>query len=251
MPFDNQLRQALGMSSAPVGTPTAPLQQTPTTNSGQQNQPSTNTPNSTAYPVGTCAPQTYCSQSDGNIYYRATTCVDQRYQTCANGCSGLTCNATSTNSNAQLSNLLSPDQTTLSSNDNQNTSTNGSTSTFDLIDFFANPLSAVQIATATPIDITNAVQDTGNASVLQPSTALPTGAIQTQPQSPASHGPTSQQTFTSPDLANSPSTYVPPTQSTFTQNILAQMKTVLLAMQEYLRPFGNLTRPVISAPTSE
>jgi hypothetical protein len=210
-------------------TPTTPTTQTSPT--ATQTPPPIGTLNSTPYPAGTCNPQTYCSQSDGNIYYRATTCVDQVYKQCSNGCTGFICNATST-SDSSLAGLLS-DGTNNNSNDNSNS--NG-TSTFDLISYFANLPAATDIGTATPIDITNSVQNTGNASVLQ---APPAGQlIQTPPQgSVTGYGPAPQQTFTSPDLANTPGGYGPQP-STF-QAAVANIKAALVLMLNYLQPFGG------------
>ncbi len=248
LPLDQQIRQALGMQPTPPPPPPPPMQQPPQTiqqpaqaapaqqtqsQTLQQTPPPIGTLNSTPYPAGTCNPQTYCSQSDGNIYYRATTCVDQMYQKCSRGCSGLICNATST-ADSQSGSLLMPSIT----NDNTNTNSNqNGTSTFDLISYFANPVAvAANVATATPLDITNAVQDTGNASVLQPSGTT----IQTPPQGSSGYGPVPQQTFTSSDLGNVPTGFAQP--STF-QTAVANMRATLLGILSYLQPFGGRIAP--------
>ena len=243
-PFDNQLRSVLPTSPAlPVQQP---LQTTPvTSNTSVTPVPVTasSTPpaigtgvNTTPYPAGTCNPQTYCSQSDGNIYYRATTCVDQVYQWCSSGCTGLICNASSTSAtDSNLSGLLTPD--TSNQNSNSNTNSNG-TSTFDLIDYFANnSITATDIGTATPIDVSQLLQDAGanQASTLQPTQSGP--PIQTPPQGSVGYGPVPQQTFTSPDLANSPGYYAG--QSSTFENALAGMKVTLLGILNYLQPFGG------------
>lgn len=244
LPFDQQARQALGMQPAPPPPPAPPAQptpaSTPATTPASTNPSSTqNTPpgigsslNTTPYPAGTCAPQTYCYQTDGNIYYRASTCVDQIYKQCSSGCTGLICNATSTASNTN------PFLSDFSSNTG-NGSTNGSsgTSTFDLIDFFANPTGvSTAVGTATPIDVNQAIQDTGNAEVL--GAAPPASALNGTPAGGQTGGLAPQQTFTSPDLSNSPTSFNPQQASTF-QQILAQMQAVLSDMIPYVTPFGG------------
>lgn len=243
LPFDGALRRTLGVPPPPPppsyqSQPLQSLQQNPSTQTqSQQSAPALDTLNTTAYPAGTCAPQTRCSEQDGNIYYRTSTCIDQKYLTCTNGCSGLTCNATSTGSGSSgLFDLLNPATSSQSTNTG-GSGTSNSTSTFDLIDFFANPLSVVDVGTSTPIDITNLIEDTGNASVLHPNTPPQGTVIQTPPQGSA-YGPVPQQTFTSGDLANTPGVVV--AQNTFAQNILAQMRATLLGVLVYLRPFGGV-----------
>ncbi len=253
LPFDNSLRQSLGISTAPAGYPMQPAMPSypsypaqsaygtagsvPTTGTSAT-APSLGTVNTTAYPAGTCQPQTYCSQQNGNIYYRANTCVDQLYEACSNGCSGLTCTSTSTAStNSPFAALLMPAQGSMTSQGSGTSSSSASTSPFDLIAAFANAPSVVDIATATPVDISSAVHDTSNASVMQPSTTPSGPVIQTPPQGSGSYGPMPQQTFMTGDLANSPQTDAG---NAYTSNILEQMRSVLLAMARYLQPFGTL-----------
>lgn len=242
LPFDNSLRNALGMQPPPPppAQSLAPAQPTATTPIGTPaaTPPAIGTINSTPYTAGTCTPQTYCSQSDGNIYYRATTCIDQIYQRCSKGCTGLICNATSTQATGGsiLDNLLNQPTDT---GQNQNTGGGSAgTSTFDLIDFFANPpAGTTSIGTAVPIDISQSIQDTGNAAVLGP----PGSAGQPASSPPGTlspYGPVPQQTFTSSDLANSP-TYDVRQNSTF-QRALANMRATLLTILQYLQPFGGI-----------
>lgn len=256
LPFDQQARQALGMQPSPPppsSPPATPSQQTPATsptattqtqtNTTSQTPPSTDTLNTTPYPAGTCAPQTRCVQDDGNIYYRATTCVDQLYKKCDSGCTGLICNATSSSSggNSFLSDFFS------TSTSNQSSNGSKATSTFDLIDFFANPpsLSSTAIGTATPIDINQNIQDTGNAEILG---AAPqqnsSDTLGTGPTGGLSSGLIPQQTFTSGDLSNSPASYSLQPTSTF-QQVLAQMRSVLVAMIPYVQPFGGIRQTQI------
>lgn len=245
LPFSNNIRQALGMQQPPP-LPPPPLPPPPAALPQPQMQPSIAAPiaasappvgtmNATPYPAGTCSPQTYCSQSDGNIYYRATTCVDQVYQRCTSGCSGVVCNASSTSLNSPLGSLL-----TATDNKNENSNTNGNgTSTFDLINFFANaPATVTSVGTATPIDINEEIQNGADASVLTPTSTIDGSVIQTPPQGSVQYGSGQQQTFTSGDLANSPAGYTF-VQSTFAQQILAQMKATLLRMLPYVQPFGG------------
>lgn len=249
LPFDNSLRQSLGMtpapaataapiaSAAPATTATTPTTSaTPATTGTSATAPSLGTLNSTPYTAGTCAPQTYCSSQDGNIYYRTTTCVDQQYQHCPNGCAGVVCNATSTNAaNTQWGDT----GTTITNNNTNNNSNTNATSSFDLINYIANPPTAVEIGTSTPVDISNAVQDTGNASVLQPAYASSGAPIQT-PSQASIYGPVPSQTFTSTDLANAPATGFFGNGS---QGLYERIKTTLANILSYLQPFGSLNRP--------
>jgi hypothetical protein len=251
LPFNNNIRQALGMQPAPPPPPAAPVQSAPVATpvttptsptTAIPNVPPLGTVNTTPYPAGTCTPQSFCNQQDGNIYYRATTCVDQVYQQCSKGCSGQICNATSTSSSTGGSTDSGVNITNNNDNSNSNTNSNtAGTSTFDLIDFFANGggISAAPIGTATPIDINEAIQSGDNTSVLAP-TSTSMGIIQTPPQ--GSRGivylTPQQQTFISPNQQSS-GYYGNFTQSTFQQQILAGMKAALLAMLPYLQPFGT------------
>ena len=153
------------------------------------------------------------------------------YQQCPSGCSGVVCNATSTGS----SSLTAP-FTTDTTDTNTNTNSNG-TSSIDLIDYFANPPSdTTAVGTATPIDISQQIQDIGNASTLGGSAPAGSQPGQQQGQIPAgAYGPSPAQTFTSNDLANSPGYNEP---STF-QLALTNMKATLVAILGYLQPFGG------------
>src|SRR4029079_7483454 len=112
------------------------------------------------------------------------------------------------------------------------------TSTFDLIDFFANPQSATATTIGRPVDITinSSIEDTGNASALAPK-----GTAQAQQNTPGAlspYGPVPQQTFVSNDLANSP---VPTfNQSSTFQTVLANMRATLENILRYLQPFGGI-----------
>ena len=240
LPFDQQVRQSLGMQQQPPPPPAPPTQSTPVatpaattpaqSNTSTQVAPSTDTLNTTPFPAGTCAPQTRCIQDDGNIYYRATTCVDQIYKKCPSGCTGLICNATSSTSNFTDSFFDDTDQSSSGSK---------ATSTFDLIDFFANPPSlSSAIGTATPIDINQNIQDANNAEILGASPQDGDSNLGSGPSTGLSPGVTYQQTFTSGDLSNSPSSYTLGQSSTF-QQTLAQMRAVLTTMLPYVTPFGG------------
>ena len=212
-PGDSLLRGLLQPPPPPPPPiqPTSPAATQPTLSTGTS-APPLGVVNTTAQSPGACAPQFYCI---GNInYYRASTCVDQVYQTCANGCSGTTCIGSTTPS---------------ISNTNTNVNTNG-TSTYDLIGAYANPFSSVDIATITPITLN---PNTSNPDVLQPPTpqgTTPPGSVgAVQPASP-------QGTFVSNDLANSP-TYGGP-QSAF-NTTLNNIRNTLLNILNYLRPFGG------------
>lgn len=235
-PFDQQIRRALGLNPppppapqvqttpTPVVTPTAPL----------QIPPPLGTLNTTPLLPGTCTPQNYC-HSDGNIYYRASTCVDQIYQQCSSGCSGVVCNGTSTS--LSISNLLSSTGTT-SGTQNQNTNTNkNGTSTFDLINQYANPITSVDIGTATPVVLN---PDTSNSiGSLQGTLSQTTGTLYASGTASGVATIGSQQTFTSGDLGNTGAPTYTQGQNTFALQILDSLKNALLGALQYLRPFGG------------
>lgn len=208
----NAIRRALGMPQQPP-PPSPQMSPTPTQPSLTQ-PPPLGTQNTTALPVGTCAPQFYCSGS--TYYYRSSSCVDQMYQTCQYGCANSTTCA------------LGPAASSTNQNTNTNTNTIG-TSTYDLIGQYAN-FGTIDIATATPITLN---PNTGNATALQPpppqSLAYGPAGVIVQP-SP------SQETFTSSDLSNSP-LYGQP-QSAFLAS-LNNIKNTLIRILRYLRPFGS------------
>jgi hypothetical protein len=250
LPFDNSLRQSLGLQPAPppmqtqaatpvqattATTPTTQATQTTGTASSQTGTssaaPSTDSPNTTPYTAGTCIKQIYCSQNDGNLYNRSTTCVDTPYKQCPNGCIGLICNATST-----------ANKTSNSDSSGQNQDVSGSsegTSTFDIINYFANGggATATDVGTATPIDITGLIQDANNASTLEPTQATSGQIIQTPSQGSA-YGATSQQTFTSTNLANTPESNGFQ-KTSYAQTILSNMQAILVSILNYLQPFGG------------
>jgi len=171
--------------------------------------------------------------SDGNIYYRASTCVDQKYQTCRNGCSGITCTSTSSALSSQpLSDLFSQYNNTQSPGDR------ATTSAFDLIDFFANPYqsTSTSIGTTTPIVLNQNIENGDNASVLSPGSG--TTSVQLPPGTTVVLGGTQNQTFTSGDLHNSPLPYNG-VQNSGALAILANMKAALINALHYLQPFGG------------
>lgn len=202
---DSLLRKLL--STPPPPPTTSPAATQPTLSSA----PPIGVVNSTAMPLGVCAPQFYCI---GNInYYRTSTCIDQVYQTCAGGCSGTMCVGSTTPS--------------MDSNSNSNTNTNG-TSTYDQIGQYADN-GTTAIATVTPIALN---PNTSNPNVLQPSQTQGENyqgtVVVPQPTSP-------QGTFISNDLANSAPGQ---SQSTYFAT-LNSIKNTLIGLLNYLRPFGG------------
>lgn len=187
---------------------TSPAATQPAMSSGQS-APPVGVVNSTALPLGACAPQFYCI---GNInYYRTSTCIDQVYQTCPNGCSGTMCvnSASSTNSNSN---------------------TNG-TSTYDSIGQYVDSGSSAS-ATITPITLN---PNTSNPTVLQPpQTPQGIGYVPTNTEGQISPA---QQTFTSGDLSGSLPYQA--SQSGFATT-LNNIKSTLLNILAYLKPFGGM-----------
>ncbi len=121
-------------------------------------------------------------------------------------------------------------------NTNQNTNNSGSgTSTFDLIDQYANPVrGSIDIGTIVSIALNPNTSDIAMLQGTRPDSSVYTSGTITSIQ------PTNApQTFTSGDLANS---YAPPNvsaQNSFLLNILNTMKNTLLRALNYLKPFGG------------
>ncbi len=207
--LSNTVRQSVAPQPAPAAqTAPAPAPTTP----GQQ----------------LCTPQFTCT--DGVMYYKTSSCTTQQYQVCTSGCSGNICAVPAGTS--LISDLLTKTPTTTAA-----TSTRQATSTFDLIGALVNPVDNRRpvAPTATSVNLTGL---SGQGVVVlqaqpQDRTLAPTGPVYQL-------APSSQQTFTSPDLAQSPqaSPHTPQQLSMF-QSILANLKTAVLAVLQYLKPFGG------------
>lgn len=210
-PFDNAIRRLFQPTPPPPPVQTAsPAATQPTLQ--QTTPPTLGTNSTTTYDVGTCAPQFYCMNS--TYYYRTSTCIDQVYQKCQYGCAetGLCAEGVATSS----------------------TPTTTSTSTYDLIDQFANPTSTASSSTPAPITLN---PGTAQATVLQPQETE--NGIVYVPVAPG-RSPSGQQTFTSSDLSGGAPTFSQP-QSGF-QTTLASLKQAVLGMLAYLRPFGGVSQ---------
>ena len=209
----NQVRQALGMPQQP---PPPPPQPAPTPAPTTPTTPTTGTTPAGTTPSGSstiCTPQYSCS--NGTYTYQTSSCTSITIQTCQYGCSsdGSACATSST-------------------------STKNATSTFDLINQYANPVSnSIDIGTGTPIALNQDLQDVGGDL----GTAL-AGTSSDQIDysgNVANLQPTqAQQTFTSGDLANSPVSGM--TQNTFAGNLIATLQQILAFLGNYLRPFGGM-----------
>lgn len=196
---------------------------TQTTQTTSTTPPPLGTPNTIPYPAGTCAAQTFCAQTDGNLYVRSTTCVDQISQQCSNGCTGNACNTPAASTGSGSSNAL--------------------------INLLLNPTPAPgQTPTSTPVSLSQSVQAQGDVANI-----LPYGNPQTPAASnvaglqPGSAQALSSNTFTSGDLGNSAPAYSA-APSTF-QAVLGQMKGILYNMLAYLsanfQPFGGIPGTVL------
>jgi hypothetical protein len=223
-------------AATPAATPaTAATSPTSTTA-----PPPIGTVNTTPYPAGTCNPQFYCANS--NYYYRASTCVDQVYQSCPSGCaaSGTTCALSSATSPAQspLSDLLSTSST--AGLDLSSLGSGQDLSALDAINAYANGSAETNtptdVGTATPITLN---PDTQNLiGQIQGSPSYSQGGLQIM--MPPPQAPLAQQTFTSSDLGNGS---VSPPQSTFTAQLLGSIEQVLISVSNYLKPFGGTVPP--------
>jgi hypothetical protein len=225
----NQVRQALGMQQQPPPppppappppqTPTPLITPTPTTASG----------NPTA-----CTPQYSCS--NGSYIYQTSSCTTLTVQTCKYGCSsdGTTCalSPQSASSSSATGINIGSGTGTGTSADN-----GSSSSTFALIDQYANPVSdSIDIGTGTPIalnqDLQNIGGDTGALSATSSDYIDASGnVVALQPQA--------QQTFTSGDLANSPGPTPMTTSNSFVGNLIAALQSALAFLGNYLKPFGG------------
>ena len=222
------IRQALNPQPEPQA---APPQQTAQT----QTSPPLGMQNSTPYQPGTCAPQFYCSNN--NLYYRASTCVDQVNQVCPNGCSGVSCIG-SPASYDLLSLILS------TSTKRTATTTRAATSTlsvFDQISAFAGPTVGT-VATNIATSVNLAGLNGQGVMMLRgnPQTQLPPS--DTFANSYQLDRPRSQQTFVSPDLSQNTGGFANTGQQSTFQKTLADMKAVVLRILDYLKPFGRSER---------
>ncbi len=240
--LSDQIRQALGMQQQPPPPPPPPPP--PQMQPAQQSQPLSTQPqltaqsqtqqipppedtiNKTPYLAGTCNPQTRCVGND--VYYRATTCVDQLYKACTKGCEDAACNVTAS------ADLLTDIQKSGTLAD-ITIEEKPIGSVYDLIGNYADPISTsiepvgtvseIALNSDTSNDLVSETADTGPRILYPKNTA-------NLPLSP------SQQTFTSADLANSPSGYIKP-QNTYALSVLESMKGALQYALTLLKPFGG------------
>ena len=225
----NQFRSTFAPQPAPAGQ-TAPQQ--PQQAAQQPQQPPLSGQNTTPQASGTCAPQFYCTNND--LYYRASTCVDQLYQKCPAGCSGVACNV----SPSLSTNLLSLSFSSSSSRgvtpgllDDRSATTSVYDRILDVAGYTPQPAS-------TPNTEPLVLTIDGDDAVRLKQTGGPQANATDEPQYNA-QTPGSQQTFTSGDLSQSPVRQYPPGQLSTFQRTLPTMKTTLLNVLSYLRPFGR------------
>ena len=221
LPAPNQTQRPVPNQQAPAARPApapqpAPAQTTPA-------------PAATTPAQQTCTPQFTCT--NGVMYYQTSACAMQQYQVCANGCSGNIC-AVSTTGTSLVSDFLTKTPTTTVA-----TTTRQATSTFDLIGALAG-------GTGTKTNVAPVATSVNLSGLSGQGVAVLQGGVPVQLNNPAANNvysptPTSQETFRSGDLAQSPGaqTYSPQQLSTF-QSILANLKTIVLRILDYLRPFG-------------
>ena len=150
---------------------------------------------------------------------------------CTKGCNGNICAVPAGTS--LISELLTKTPTTTVA-----TSTKPATSTFDLIGALAGGTGTK--TTVAPVATSVNLTGLSGRGVVTLQVQRRDGGL-----APAGNvyqlAPSSQQTFPSPDLAQSPqaSPYTPQQLSTF-QSILANLKTAVLGILQYLKPFGGV-----------
>ena len=224
----NQFRNMFTPQPAPVGQP-APQQ--PQQVAPQQQPPLTGQ-NTTPQVPGTCAPQFYCTNND--LYYRASTCVDQLYQKCPAGCSGVACNVSPSLSTNLLSlsfSTTSPRGGTSGPGDERAATTSVYDRILDVAGYTPQPAS-------TPSTEPLVLTIDGEDAVRLQQTGDPRLEPLNEPQYNA-QAPGSQQTFTSGDLSQSPVRQYPSGQFSTFQRTLSTMKETLLNVLSYLKPFGR------------
>ena len=208
----------------PSISPTTP----PSPTSGGTTQPPLSGNNTVPQQVGTCPPQFYCASN--NLYYRTSTCVDQMYQACPNGCSGNSCSV----SPQQISDLLNnavPKPTSTRATTTQASTTQ---SAYDRLGSLFEVGPATATSSGSPFVLTVSGEDAARLAIDsegRPAVQLPSGSIYSLPPPPA------QQTFTSPDLSLQSTYQYRGSQSTL-QRALADMIETLERAISYLKPFG-------------
>ncbi len=158
------------------------------------------------------------------MYYQTTSCTTQVYQTCTNGCNGNSCSAIAS----------TPATSTLVANP----ITAQASSTQDLLDAFANPvsLSATPVGTATSIVSLNS---NISSSVSQLSGAG-TSTVTINPGTITSIQPVgAQQTFTSSDMSGNGSYTYNPQPVSGMAKVLSDLKSALLWAIGFLTPLST------------
>ena len=207
----------------PQQQPPRPL---PPLESQKPKEPPLDGKNKTFYPPGTCAPQNYCA--DGNIFYRSDSCLDQLQEKCPYGCSGVFCSAVPMSSNPLLSAFSTSSLGGTPTDDKNKTST---TTVFDRIVDIGNPLASGATVGTSTLVLTNEITRVDKLHYIPEEDA-------TIAEIEGDSDPFAQQTFSSMDSgqnANSRSSQ----EYSALQKILDTMRTILLRVLEYLRPFGR------------
>ncbi len=180
--------------------------------------------NTTAYAVGTCSPQFYCYNN--SLTYRASTCVDQTYQTCAYGCSGNQCApAGSPSSSTSTVANTSPVNTGISLD-----------SLFNFASSTPSQTSSQTVSTSTPVFNSN-MADVVALKVANPFASLGQQVATAAPQTAYTSG----ETFTSSDLSYSPGgSFSSVVQNNSLQFTLGVLKDALVGLLGLLKPFGGV-----------
>ncbi|QQG38182.1 MAG: M15 family metallopeptidase [Candidatus Kaiserbacteria bacterium] len=182
--------------------------------------------NSTAYQQGVCAPAFRCLGSDR--YYRTSTCVDQLYQSCPNGCTGTECNPSPT------SDLLAE----ALKNAPKGTSSTSTTkvSAIDQINSIAGPNANQQQPEIAPPIIVVSAEDAARLQASQQQQVSQGGT------NAGTLVPTSQETFISDDFRGNAGTGTTEPQSNLLK-VLNDLKGTVLGILNYLKPFSFRSPP--------
>src|SRR3989344_8982970 len=174
------------------------------------------------------------SNHNKRLNSRASTCVDQLYQKCPAGCSGVACNI----SPSLSTNLLSLSFSTSSSRSGMPGLVNDRPATTSVYDRILDVVGYTPQPASTPSTEPLVLTIDGDDAVRLQQTGDPRIEPLDEPQYNA-QTPGSQQTFISGDLSQSPVRQYPPAQFSTFQTTLSVMKATLLNVLSYLKPFGR------------
>lgn len=226
--LSNAFRQAIGLPA--------------TTQAAQPTATQTTASSDTTTTSQVCAPAFSCT--NGTMYYKSSSCVQQVYQVCPYGCSGDACAAASstvgTISSAFKTSTTSATSSKTKTSDEEDTSqgTTDGTTAADSISSYLEAFTgtSVDVGTATPISLAmNTIKDIA-WGVKDDESGVPTNGT-TSGVVYSTQSINSQQTFVSSDLSGTVGSSYTPAQQTGLASVLAKMRSALEWALSYLKPF--------------